>query len=147
MKPAILYQARQPLRIEELEMPEVGGDDVLIKVASCGVCHTDLKVAEGRNRFTPPTVLGHEVAGTVEQVGAHCKEFRVGDRIGRWPQLAIVEIKQPRHHHDTPAVRALRGLGIRETAVSKYCVGIATLGSVRANTFKPVVRELEHLSA
>ena len=81
MKAAILYQARQPLRIEELEMPEVGGDDVLIKVASCGVCHTDLKVAEGRNRFTPPTVLGHEVAGTVEQVGAHCKEFRVGDRV------------------------------------------------------------------
>ena len=81
MKAAILYQARQPLRIEELEMPEVGGDDVLIKVASCGICHTDLKVAEGRNRFTPPTVLGHEVAGTVEQVGAHCKEFRVGDRV------------------------------------------------------------------
>ena len=81
MKAAILYQARQPLRIEELEMPEVGGDDVLIKVASCGVCHTDLKVAEGRNRFTPPTVLGHEVAGTVEQIGPHCKEFRVGDRV------------------------------------------------------------------
>jgi hypothetical protein len=74
-------------------------------------------------------------------------EFRFGDRIGRWPQLAIVEVKQPRHHHDTPAVRALRDLGIRETAVSKYCVGIATLGSARANTFKPVVRELEHLSA
>ena len=81
MKAAILYQARQPLRIEELEMPEVGGDDVLIKVASCGVCHTDLKVAEERNRFTPPTVLGHEVAGTVEQIGPHCKEFRVGDRV------------------------------------------------------------------
>ena len=81
MKAAILYQARQPLRIEDVEMPEVGGDDVLIKVASCGVCHTDLKVAEGRNRFTPPTVLGHEVAGTVEQIGPHCKEFRVGDRV------------------------------------------------------------------
>ena len=79
MKAAILYEARQPLRIEDLQMPEIDVEDVLIKVASCGVCHTDLKVAEGRNRFTPPTVLGHEVAGTVEQVGAHCKEFRVGD--------------------------------------------------------------------
>ena len=43
MKAAVLYEARQPLKIEELEMPEVNDDDVLIKVASCGVCHTDLK--------------------------------------------------------------------------------------------------------
>lgn len=42
-------------------------------VVSCGVCHTDLKVAAGRNRFTPPTVLGHEVAGTVARVGARCE--------------------------------------------------------------------------
>ena len=62
-------------------MPDVHDEDVLIKVASCGVCHTDLKVVEGRNRFTPPTILGHEVAGTVEQVGAHCKDFKVGDRV------------------------------------------------------------------
>ena len=81
MRAAVLYEARQPLKIEELEMPGVGDEDVLIKVASCGVCHTDLKVVEGRNRFTPPTILGHEVAGTVEQVGAHCKDFKAGDRV------------------------------------------------------------------
>ena len=81
MKAAVLYEARQPLRIEELQIPEVGEEDVLIKVASCGVCHTDLKVVEGRNRFTPPTILGHEVAGTVEQTGAHCKDFKAGDRV------------------------------------------------------------------
>jgi S-(hydroxymethyl)glutathione dehydrogenase/alcohol dehydrogenase len=81
MKAAVLYEARQPLSIEELEMPGVGGEDVLIKVASCGVCHTDLKVAQGRNRFTPPTVLGHEVAGTIEKIGAHCEDFHIGDRV------------------------------------------------------------------
>jgi S-(hydroxymethyl)glutathione dehydrogenase/alcohol dehydrogenase len=81
MKAAVLYQVRQPLRIEELQMPDVQDEDVLIKVASCGVCHTDLKVIEGRNRFTPPTVLGHEVAGTVERIGAQCKDFRIGDRV------------------------------------------------------------------
>ena len=81
MKAAVLYEARQPLRVEELQMPEVGDEDVLIQVASCGVCHTDLKVAEGRNRFTPPTVLGHEVAGTIEERGALCKDFQVGDRV------------------------------------------------------------------
>jgi D-arabinose 1-dehydrogenase-like Zn-dependent alcohol dehydrogenase len=66
MKAAVLYEVRQPLKIEELEIPQVSDDDILIKVACCGVCHTDLKVIEGRNRFTAPTVLGHEVAGTVE---------------------------------------------------------------------------------
>jgi D-arabinose 1-dehydrogenase-like Zn-dependent alcohol dehydrogenase len=81
MKAAVLYEARQPLIIEELYMPEVGDDDVLIKVASCGVCHTDLKVVEGRNRFTPPTILGHEVAGAVEQIGVRCSDFKVGDRV------------------------------------------------------------------
>jgi len=81
MKAAVLYEARQPLKIEELQMPDVGDEDVLIKVASCGVCHTDLKVSEGRNRFTPPTILGHEVAGTVEQTGAQCKDFKIGDRV------------------------------------------------------------------
>ena len=58
MKAAVLFEARQPLRIEELEMPDVDDEDVLIKVAACGVCHTDLKVVEGRNRFTPPTIWG-----------------------------------------------------------------------------------------
>jgi|CXWL01.1.fsa_nt_gi hypothetical protein len=72
--------------------------------------------------------------------------FRLGDRTRRWPHVAIVEIKQPRYHHDTPAVRALRRLGVRETPLSKYCVGIATLAPVRSNTFKPMLRELEYLS-
>ena len=81
MKAAVLYEVRQPLKIEELKMPDVDDEDVLIKVASCGVCHTDLKVVEGRTRFTPPTILGHEVAGTVEQVGAYCKDFKSGDRV------------------------------------------------------------------
>src|SRR5918992_476657 len=81
MKAAVLYEARQPLKIEELEMPLVGDEDVLIKVSACGVCHTDLKVVEGKSRFIPPTILGHEVAGTIERVGARNKDFREGDRV------------------------------------------------------------------
>lgn len=81
MKAAVLYEARQPLKIEDLEMPAVHDEDVLIQVVSCGVCHTDLKVAEGRSRFTPPTILGHEVAGTVEEVGSQCRDFKAGDRV------------------------------------------------------------------
>jgi len=82
MKAAVLYQARQPLKTEELEMPEVGDDDVLIRVAACGVCHTDLKVVEGRSPFISPTILGHEVSGIIEQVGNRQRTlFKVGDRV------------------------------------------------------------------
>jgi Zn-dependent alcohol dehydrogenase len=82
MRAAVLYEIRQPLKVEELEMPTVGDDDVLIKTVACGVCHTDLKVVEGRNRFDPPTVLGHEVSGIVERVGARCKEsFQESDHV------------------------------------------------------------------
>ena len=81
MKAAVLYEVRQPLKIEELEIPQVSDEDILIKVACCGVCHTDLKVFEGRNRFTAPTILGHEVAGTVERKGSRCRDFNEGDRV------------------------------------------------------------------
>ena len=57
MKAAVLYEARQPLQIEELEMPQVGDEDILIKVAACGVCHTDLKVVEGRTASRPRPFL------------------------------------------------------------------------------------------
>src|SRR5438874_2284133 len=82
MKAAVFYEVRQLLRIEELEMPAVNDEDVLIKTFACGVCHTDLKVVEGRNRFNPPTVLGHEVSGTIERVGSRCTEFfKEGDAV------------------------------------------------------------------
>ena len=82
MKAAVFYEAHKPLRIEELEMPAVNDEDVLIKTFACGVCHTDLKVFEGRNRFNPPTILGHEVSGTVERVGSRCRAlFHEGEPV------------------------------------------------------------------
>lgn len=82
MKAAVLREARRPLTIEEIEMPAIREDELLIKVAACGVCHTDLKVTEGRSPFTSPTILGHEVSGTLEQVGQALRSsFQEGDRV------------------------------------------------------------------
>jgi S-(hydroxymethyl)glutathione dehydrogenase/alcohol dehydrogenase len=82
MKAAILYDIGQPLKIEELEMPAVNDEDVLIKTFACGVCHTDLKVVRGRNRFKPPAILGHEVSGIIERIGSRCKDlFNEGDAV------------------------------------------------------------------
>ena len=82
MKAAVLYEGDHALKVEELEMPAVDDNDVLIRVAACGVCHTDLKVVEGRIPFTSPTILGHEVSGTIEQVGRLQEgAFKQGDRV------------------------------------------------------------------
>lgn len=82
MKAAVLYEVGKPFTIEEFEIPVIRDDEVLIRVAACGVCHTDLKVMEGGIPSKPPTILGHEISGTVEQVGRLCRDsFKEGERV------------------------------------------------------------------
>lgn len=73
----------RPLRMAQLDDPVVRDDQVLIRVAACGVCHTDLDEIEGRN--TPrrwPMVLGHQVVGRIAAVGDQVTEWQPGDRVG-----------------------------------------------------------------
>jgi propanol-preferring alcohol dehydrogenase len=64
------YRAGEPLRLENLPVPEPAGTEVRIRVAGCGVCHTDLHLARtDRVRVTRPVTLGHEIAGWVDAVG------------------------------------------------------------------------------
>ncbi len=80
---ADLGSGREPLEPADLPVPEPGAGEILVRVAACGVCHTDLDVIEGR---TPPArlplVLGHQVAGTVAALGEGSSRHRVGDRVG-----------------------------------------------------------------
>jgi propanol-preferring alcohol dehydrogenase len=84
MKAAVLHALKEPLKIEQLPVPEPGHGDLLIKVTACGVCHSDLHAVDGD--WTPPPVLplipGHEVAGTVAKVGPGVTGFSVGDEVG-----------------------------------------------------------------
>lgn len=70
-----------PLVVEELADPRPGPGEVLIGVAACGVCHTDLHIHDGSVPFPLPCVLGHEVAGTVLEVGDGVDDVRVGERV------------------------------------------------------------------
>jgi alcohol dehydrogenase, propanol-preferring len=64
------HQAGEPLRIEQMPVPEPSGDEVLIRVAGCGVCHTDLHVARtDRLRVSRPVTLGHEISGWLDAAG------------------------------------------------------------------------------
>lgn len=69
------------LRIEEKPVPEIGPGEVLVKVDSCGVCGTDLKIKDDHFPYTPPVIIGHEFSGVVAETGDAAGEWRPGDRV------------------------------------------------------------------
>lgn len=81
MRAAVLPAPNEDLVIEEIPIPEPNAGEVLIKVAACGVCHTDLHVMRDEVAFPTPCVLGHEVSGTVEAVPAGTEAPPVGSRV------------------------------------------------------------------
>jgi succinate semialdehyde reductase (NADPH) len=69
MRAAVLDAPGQALRVENVPRPRPGRGEVLVKVGACGVCHTDLHVIKAEVAFPMPCVLGHEIAGTVAELG------------------------------------------------------------------------------
>jgi propanol-preferring alcohol dehydrogenase len=87
MKAAVLHELKHPLSIEESAEPKPGADEVLIEVEGCGVCHSDLHVADGDwPQIIPitkmPLILGHEIAGRVVEKGVSVDNLELGDRVG-----------------------------------------------------------------
>ena len=83
MKAAVFHGGSAGLKIEDVPIPKIGEADMLVKVAACGVCHTDLHYVEhGVPTFKkPPIILGHEVSGVVEAVGPAVTHVRKGQRV------------------------------------------------------------------
>ncbi|MEW6249916.1 MAG: zinc-binding dehydrogenase [Planctomycetota bacterium] len=83
MKAAVFHGSDKGLRIEDIPVPRITADQILVKVAACGVCHTDLHYIEhGVPTFKkPPIVLGHEASGTVAEAGAGVSKLKVGQRV------------------------------------------------------------------
>src|SRR5947208_14837981 len=81
MKAMLLSQYRR-LEIAELPTPIPGRGELLIHVAACGVCGSDVHGYDGSTgRRIPPLVMGHEAAGSVERIGARVTGFAPGDRV------------------------------------------------------------------
>jgi S-(hydroxymethyl)glutathione dehydrogenase/alcohol dehydrogenase len=82
MRAAVLEEFGQPLAVQEVELAAPRAGEVLVRIAACGVCHTDLYTASGADPSGyAPTVLGHEGAGVVEQVGPDVTSLREGDHV------------------------------------------------------------------
>jgi len=67
--------------LQQVELDEPRPDEILVRIAAVGVCHTDLVAREGAMPFSLPAVLGHEGAGVVERVGAEVRKVAAGDRV------------------------------------------------------------------
>lgn len=81
MRAAVFSGVGQPLAIENLEPIEPGPHDVVVTITGSGLCHTDHAVLHGALPMMPPMILGHEVTGTVAEVGNAVTRVRVGERV------------------------------------------------------------------
>ncbi|MBP1595512.1 MAG: Alcohol dehydrogenase GroES domain protein [Acidobacteria bacterium] len=82
MRAIRLIEPKQRVELMEIDMPPVGARDVLVRVKTAGICHSDAHYRSGMTKAGPlPVTLGHEVAGVVEKTGTDVKTFRAGDRV------------------------------------------------------------------
>ncbi len=82
MRAAVLEEFGAPLVVQEVDLAEPRAGEVLVRLAACGVCHTDMYTASGADPSGyAPTVLGHEGAGVVESVGDGVSSLRPGDHV------------------------------------------------------------------
>jgi L-iditol 2-dehydrogenase len=77
---AVVYRGINDMRLETVPVPQIGPGELLIKIATCGICGTDLKKIH-KGSHSAPRIFGHEMAGIVAEVGAGVTGFAVGDRV------------------------------------------------------------------
>ncbi|KXV58062.1 alcohol dehydrogenase [Acetobacter senegalensis] len=84
MKAAVVHEFGKPLTIEELDIPDIRPDQILVKMTACGVCHTDLHATSGDwpKKPTVPFIPGHEGVGVVTKVGSNVTWVKEGDEVG-----------------------------------------------------------------
>jgi L-iditol 2-dehydrogenase len=93
---AVVYRGVNDLRLETVPVPRIGADELLVKVAVCGVCPTDIKKIH-YGTVPPPRIFGHETAGTIVKTGARVRGFRVGDRVGLHHHAPCMKCHACRH--------------------------------------------------
>ncbi|WP_339213404.1 alcohol dehydrogenase catalytic domain-containing protein [Ornithinibacillus sp. FSL M8-0202] len=91
MKAAVVVEPTK-IEIQDIEVPTIKANEVLIKVKTVGVCGSDLHLFKGTHAFRkPPAILGHEIAGEVVEVGPEVTKFRIGDRVTVEPHIGCGE--------------------------------------------------------
>jgi L-iditol 2-dehydrogenase len=93
---AVVYRGLDTLGIETVPIPRIGPGEILVKVAACGVCPTDIKKIK-YGTVTPPRIFGHETAGTIVQKGALVRGFSVEQRVALHHHIPCLSCHACRH--------------------------------------------------
>lgn len=86
---AAIFHGPEHISLEDVKAPEINADEVLVKIYVSAVCGTDVRIYEGKKTkgVRTPSIIGHEMVGTVEAAGDQVKEFKPGDRVGIMPVI------------------------------------------------------------
>ncbi len=93
---AVVYRGVNDLRVETVPVPRIGANEILVRVAVCGVCPTDIKKIQ-HGTVPPPRIFGHETAGTIVKTGARVRRLRVGDRVALHHHVPCLKCHACRH--------------------------------------------------
>ena len=93
---AAVYTGSGVVSVEQVPTPEIGPEELLVRVESCGICHTDLKKIE-YDLLAPPRIYGHETAGVVAAAGKDVRGFAPGDRVIAFHHIPCLECFYCRH--------------------------------------------------
>jgi L-iditol 2-dehydrogenase len=98
---AVVYRGVNELRLEEVPVPQIDSSEILVRVilvrvAACGVCPTDIKKIQ-YGTVPPPRIFGHETSGVIVRVGARVRGFKVGERVGLHHHIPCLDCHACRH--------------------------------------------------
>src|SRR6266571_4123655 len=93
---AVIYRGLNDLRVETVPVPRIQSDELLVKVAVCGVCPTDIKKIQF-GAVPPPRIFGHETSGVIVRLGARAQKFRLGQRVALHHHVPCLDCQACRH--------------------------------------------------
>lgn len=151
-KAAVMYEYEAPLRVESVDLVDPKDDQIVVKLAACGVCHTDLSVMKASLPYPPPVVLGHEASGVVEEVGRSVRNVKPGDHVVLCcaPNCGHCSYCRAGHPHlcDTGLKVAMEGQDIGFTkdgaGIARFCGlgGFAERTVIQASAAIPIDRDI-----
>lgn len=127
---AAIWKGIERIDIEDIAIPEPRDNEILVKVKACGICGTDMHIYYGEMTYAkPPVVLGHEFAGTVEEVGNDVKDIRCGDMVSVDPNASCNHCYYCRNDMPNQCMH-LKPYGVvKNGGFEEYCV-ISEVGAV-----------------
>ncbi|MGB7337453.1 MAG: zinc-dependent alcohol dehydrogenase family protein [Phototrophicaceae bacterium] len=108
---AIVFPSEKQIKVEQVDDPICGDDDVVIQVTSCGICGTDLHIYRGEYFSEFPLIPGHEFHGKVAEIGKNVSQYKVGDRVTVDPNLYCGKCSRCRNEQSNQCLN-LQAVGV-----------------------------------